>query len=743
MPLSNFTNLDFDQVKESLKDYLRSNSNFTDYDFEGSNLSTIIDTLAYNTYITSYNANMVANEVFLDSATLRENVVSIARNIGYLPRSRKAARATVSFYVDASTMNPKPVSLTLRKGPVATSVSGFAGQSFIFSTCNDITVPVTNGIAVFNNIPIYEGPLITQNFTYRSKDKFQKFILPNDGIDVDLLNVFVRQNIDSSAATRYTRQDNLFSADKYSKTYFLQEIADERYELLFGDGVFGQKLEDGNYITVDYVRSNGANANGVNEFSFNGRITYVRNSVEYDVLTGISLLTTGIAASGGEAIETVESIRKFAPRVYSTQNRAVTSGDYETLIPAKIFPETESIAVFGGEDLVPPQYGKVFVSIKPKNGDFLPNLIKQNIKQQLKKYAIAGIVTEIIDLKYLYIETESNVYYNTNLTQSAQEVSTAIQTNVNKYAESTELNKYGARFKYSKFQKIIDDSDRAVTSNITTISMRRDLRVVLNAFAEYAIGFGNEIHIKNSSGFNIKSSGFRVEGVNDTLYVSDIPNFDGTTGSLFLFTVPSVTSQTPTIFRRNVGTINYINGIITLNPIKITAGKLIDGQPIIEISATPKSNDIIGLQDLYLQYDMNNSNFNMVVDSISSGLDSSASSYITTSSYANGNLVRSGGRAGSSRLNTALENAGVGRNSVYYTGSSSVNNTESGASATAPSTGYSSGGAATSSSTSSSTSSTSSGSSGGSTSSGSSGGSTSSGGGTSSGSSGGGYGGGY
>ena len=248
---------------------------------------------------------------------------------------------------------------------------------------------------------------------------------------------------------------------------------------------------------------------------------------------------------------------------------------------------------------------------------------------------------EILDLKYLYIETNSKVYYNTNLAPSSAYVSSIIQTNANKYAESTELNRYGARFKYSKFLKVIDDSQESVTSNITTIQMRRDLRVVLNTFAEYQIGFGNEFHINSMDGYNIKSSSFRITGIQNNVYLSDVPNTNRTTGSIFLFTVPTINSPTPTIVRRNVGTIDYVNGIVTLNPINILSGKQKDGQTIIEISATPKSNDVIGLQDLYLQLDITNSNFEMVVDEISSGLDPSASNYIVTSSYTNGNLVRS------------------------------------------------------------------------------------------------------
>ena len=353
------------------------------------------------------------------------------------------------------------------------------------------------------------------------------------------------------------------------------------------------------------------------------------------------MLTTGVTAQGGEVIESVDSVKKFAPRIYASQNRALTANDYETLIPSKIYPETESISVFGGEELVPPQYGKVFISIKPRTGDFLPNLIKENIKMRLKKYAVAGIVPEILDLKYLYIEVDSKVYYNSNMAPSAEFVSTLVQENTTKYSESTELNRYGARFKYSKFLSIIDDSSEAVTSNITTVQMRRDLRVALNSFAEYQIGFGNEFYIKSMNGYNIKSSPFKTTDSTDDVYLSDIPNTNRETGSLFLFTLPDVGSTNPTIIKRNVGNINYKKGIITINPINIISGKLKDGQTIVELSACPKSNDVIGLQDLYLQLDISNSTFDTVVDEIASGLDPAASNYVVTSSYHNGNLVRS------------------------------------------------------------------------------------------------------
>ena len=640
MPLVNFSNLDFDQIKTTLKDYLQTNANFTDYDFEGSNLSTVIDLLAYNTYITSYNANMVTNEVFIDSATLRENIVSLARNIGYLPRSRKASRTSVSFFVDTTDIIPSPSIVTLKKGVVATTSGTFGNQSYIFSILEDISVPVFNNIAEFTDIVIHEGNVLNINFTYSLRNPTQKFIIPNAGVDTELISVHVKSNEQSTRKTKYNAHSSLFDIGRDSKVYYLQEIEDERYQLLFGDGVFGKKLEEGNFIEADYIVTNGDTGNGVGRLSFGGNLTYSRNGEDYNITSGISLMTTNAYATGGEMIESIDSIRKFAPRIYASQNRAVTAADYESLVPARIYPETESISVFGGEELIPPQYGKVFISIKQRTGDFLPNLIKENIKMRLKKYAVAGIVPEILDLKYLYLEIRSKIYFNSNLARNGAVVSDIVQNNANKYAESSELNKYGARFKYSKFLNIIDQSHEAITSNITTVEMRRDLRLILNKITEYSIGYGNQFHIRSMSGYNIKSSGFTVEGITNTVYISDIPNTNRVTGSLFLFTIPNPNSYSPTIIRRNIGVINYVSGIITLNPIVTTSGKIKEGQSIIELSVCPKSNDVIGLQDLYLQLDIGSSIFEPVVDEIASGADPAGSKYIVSSSYQNGALVR-------------------------------------------------------------------------------------------------------
>ena len=637
MALVNFTDLDFDQIKTSLKDYLRANSNFTDYDFEGSNLSSIIDVLAYNTYINSYNANMVSNEVFIDSATLRENVVSLARNIGYTPRSTTSAKAIISFFVDTSGFTTKPINLTLKKGIIATSSATLGSESYAFAIPSDVTTPVVDGIATFSNVEIYEGSFLTSNFTVSAQNPAPptKYILQNSNIDTSTLEVLVRDTQSSTSSKKFVFSDTLIEVTSSSRVYFLQEIDDQRYEMIFGDGVFGEALESLNFIEVSYITTSGAAGNNISSFTFNGRIVDNNNNL---VSRGISVITTVNGSMGGKEIESVDSIKRYAPKIYSAYNRAVTSGDYEALIP-KIYPETESVSVFGGEDLSPPQYGKVFITIKPFYGPYVPDSIKNNLNSKLRKYSVAGIVTQILDLKYLYVETHINAYYNPSLAANSDSVKTVISNNISKYADSTEMNKYGAKFKYSKFQGVVDNSNSSITSNITKIEIRRDMKPLLNQTAEYELCFGNPFYIKNNNGYNIKSSGFHISGVNETLYLSDKPNDNRKTGTLFLFKLTS--RNNPTIVSSGVGTIDYEKAEILLNPINIIGtSKNVQEIPIIEVSACPKSNDVIGLQDLYLQLDINNSTIDMVADSVISGENSSGTLYTATSSYMVGDIAR-------------------------------------------------------------------------------------------------------
>lgn len=637
MALINFTDLDFDQIKTSIKDYLRSNSTFTDFDYEGSNLSILLDVLAYNTYITAYNANMVSNEVFIDSATLRENVVSLARNIGYVPKSITCSSANVSFFVDVSNYPEatKPKTLTLKSGIVCTSDS-FNATNYIYSIPDDITVPVVDNLARFSDISIYEGSLLKSSFTIDTSQPDQRFILQNSNIDTSTIRVLVKRlNSQNEIARKYNQISNIFDVNSTSEIYLIQEVEDERYELIFGDGNFGKKLNSGNYIEVSYIVTNGPVANDTTGFRFAGILEDNNGS---SVTSGISLITTLSPSSGGREIESVDSIKKYAPRRYATQNRAVTATDFESIIPV-VYPNSESVTVFGGEELDPPKYGKVFITIKPKDGAYLSNFVKKNIVRDLKKYSVAGIVPEIIDAKYLYVETSSSVYYNTNSALSADDLKTKVTNAIEVYSKSNELNSFGGRFKYSKFQRTIDNVSDSITSNITTVRMRRDLRPVLNSFANYEICFGNKFHFLSNQRFNIKSSGFKVSGISETVYMSDLPNLDGITGTMFLFKLYSNTDYE--ILRTNIGTVNYLTGEIMLNTLNITNTLLTNsGENIIQIQATPESNDIIGLQDLYIKYDSTNSNIEMIGDVIDSGSDISGSSYTFSSSFTNGSLTR-------------------------------------------------------------------------------------------------------
>jgi len=709
MPLVNFSNLDFNQIKTSLRDYLRANSNFTDYDFEGSNLSTIIDLLAYNTYISSYNANMVTNEVFIDSATLRENVVSLAKNIGYTPRPRRSAKAQVSFAVDVS--GTTTVAVTLKKGIVAVSASTFGNQSYTFSIPEDITVGVNDdGLAIFDTITVYEGTYIEQKFNVNSRTPNQKYILPNSGIDTNLIRVSVRESANSTVLREYKESKGLFEISSDSPIYFLQEVDGERYEVLFGDGIFGLPVQEPNVIEVGYIISNGLDGNNISRLAYAGQLV---NNNGGSLTSNITTMVVDQSSFGGADIESVDSIKRFAPQIYASQNRAVTAVDYETMIP-KIYPEAESVSAFGGEDLNPPKFGKVMIAVKPINGVFLSSTVKEDVQRQLKRYSVAGIIPEIVDLKYLYVESNSFVYYNENKAPGSAAVLGLCRTNVNTYADSAELNKFGARFKYSKFQNVLDNSHTSITSNITTVNMRRDMQCVLNSFAEYEICFGNRFHIKNHGhgthggeiGLNIRSSGFKVAGISDTLYLGDSPDNSLKKGTLFLFKLNSETEFV--IVKQNIGSIDYVKGELMISPINIISTVVNRGEPLIEISATPYSNDVIGKQDLYLQLDTNNVFINAVTDEIASGDDISGSNYIVTSSYSNGKLVRGTPIITGTEATTAAASTTTTQSNVQTAESFSVTTGMNGSTQTTQNT-YSSGTTGASSSSSSSSSGSSSG----------------------------------
>ena len=634
MPLTKFTNLDFSQIKESIKSYLRANSNFTDFDFEGSNFAVLIDTLAYNTYITAFNSNMIVNESFIDSATLRENVVSLARNIGYVPKSRKSAKARVSFNIEFTGTSP---TVTLNKGLVCVGAAN--NTSVVFSIPEEITSSTVltgadvngNGLrrASFSNIDVYEGTLLRRTFQVNGSVD-QRFILDNPGIDTTSIRVTVKGPQETVGRT-YNQVENIINVSALSEIYLIQEVADERYELLFGDGIFGKKLEDQAIIDVSYIICDGKSGNGPNNFSFSGSVS---NSLGASFLPSNTVsVTTNQSAVDGSDIEPLESVKYFAPRLYSSQYRAVTAKDYEAIIQ-RIYPDTESVSVVGGEELDPPEFGTVVLSIKPKNGTFLSDFTKSQILSDLKQYSVAGVNQRIEDLKLLYIELYSTVFYNASQVSDAKQLRTDVISSLNTYSDSVDLNAFGGRFKYSKAVKVIDDTNTAITSNITRVVIRRDLKALVNQFTQYEICYGNKFHVV-SEGYNIKSTGFTVQGSSDLLYFTDVPNADMETGTI---AIVKESDTGPIVIVPAAGTIDYVKGEILINTVNITS--TVKPNSIIEIQAVPESNDVIGLKDLYLQLDISNSTINMARDTITSGEQISGVGFPVASSYTNGQLSR-------------------------------------------------------------------------------------------------------
>jgi len=629
MPFTKFTNLDFDQIKTSIKDYLRANSTFTDFDFEGSNFSTLIDTLAYNTYITAFNSNMIVNESFLDSATLRENVISLARNIGYVPRSRTAATAEISFDIEnLGDIN----TVTLEAGLVC--IGRDDDTSYTFATPENISTTVSGGTASFKNVTVYQGTFLRRTFTVDTSLN-QKFILDNSYVDTSTIRVYIKGTQETGKGVEYTLVDNIINVNSESRIFLIQEIQDEKYELLFGDGFIGKKLENESTITVEYIVTDGIDGNGPSIFSFAGSIIDQQSNPKNP---GNPTITTVLKAQSGSNAETLDSIKYYAPRVYSAQYRAVTARDYEAIIK-QIYPETESVSVIGGEELDPPEFGSVTISIKPKNGSFVSDFSKNQILSKLKQYGVSGINQKLVDLKVLYVEIESSIYFDYSKTSKVDDLKTRITNSLNSYSKSIDLNKFGGRFKYSKLLQVIDNTDNAITSNITKVKIRRDLKAAVNQSTQYELCFGNKFHV-NEDGYNIKSTGFKIIGESDTVYLTDTPNEDKKTGILSIVKLIKETGRNRIIVK-NAGTVDYEKGEILLETVIITSTSLPDN--IIEVQAVPESNDVVGLKDLYLSFNISKSQINMVRDVIASGDEISGTVFVRdfyTSSYSNGKLIR-------------------------------------------------------------------------------------------------------
>ena len=616
MAFNQVNSLEFNEIKAQIKEYLRSQSQFSDYDFEGSSLTVLIDTLAYNTYYTAVNANLAVNEGFLETAILRENVVKLARMIGYTPKSARSARTVVNISVQ--TAFPYPKSVTIAAGLVL-NYTGLDNNNFVFSIPTDISQSVDSltGIASFNNITLFEGLYLTDTFVKDTSQR-QRFILTNDRVDTSSMIVQVTSG---TITEKYLQAADITKITSDSKVFFLEESEYQIPEILFGDGVIGRSLLNGDVVTVKYTTSAGRGANGLKVFENIG--TY-RDNFNNAITSGITINAISFPDGGAEP-ETTESIKFSAPKFYSAFGRAVSTQDYEAIIP-QIYPNVSSISCYGGEEAEPPEFGKVFLAIKPKNADKLSLSEKNSVLNKLKEYSIAAIQPTIIDPSILYIDLNSFVYYNPNNTRKTPaEVKNLVITTLTALNSSGEFNKFGGKFKYSKIQNIIDQAERSITSNITKIVMRKNVTVDLNQRVNYKICYGNRINQQTSTNPAVISSGFKIVGDDANTYFL---NDDGA-GSLRLYYVKG-TGEFEYIDGL-WGSIDYDMGEIVINDLIIQSTSVTNNT--LQIKATPKSNDLVSLRETYITMGIDNTVITVVEDTISSGSNLSGTGVIPESSY--------------------------------------------------------------------------------------------------------------
>ena len=593
MPYTQVANLDFEDIKVALKDYLRANSDFTDYDFEGSALATLIDTLAYNTYYTAFNTNMVVNELFIDSATLRDNVVAIAKQLGYRPKSATSPTAYVSFTVTYT--NPTTdTELILKKG--TGFIASYDNNVYQYVVLDDVKAQVANDVATFTNVAVNEGTQLTNTFTVNTALKGQRFILDNQNIDTNTIRVKVFPT-GGSFSEPYLVADNILGVDGTSKVFFLDEIEDERYEILMGDGVLGAKLENNARIEVSYLTTAGPESNGVRTFVFSG---VLENPSGVSPSAFTTSITSTTASAGGEEIESTQKIKYTAPKAYGTQDRAVTTQDYEAIV-RQVYPATSDIIIFGGEDQDPPQYGKVFIALKPKDASYLTSLTKSDIVDELKKYVVASVEPQLIDPSILYVELSSKIYYNRNSTdQTPAQIRDKVIGGVQSYLDTSDTEKFNGKFRYSKMVGVIDDSDKSINSNLTSVTMRKDFYPSLNSTFYYEVCFQNEFD-KDCDEPVLSSTGFRV---------TEYPNFDvyveDRDGKIVLYRLDSVTGE-KVVLDSDIGEIDYEKGELKITALTIIKGSFFDNR--ISFRVKPLSNDIKALREVYLDVDVANSSF--------------------------------------------------------------------------------------------------------------------------------------
>jgi hypothetical protein len=601
MPYSQLNQLDFGNIKTALKEYMRSQTDFTDYDFEGSALAQLIDVLAYNTYYTAFNTNMVVNEMFLDSATLRDNVVALAKQLGYRPKSATASKAVVNVTLAYTSPNA-PATALLRRGKAFTAL--FDNTVYQYSVLDDVRVPVNNGNAVLENVEIYSGNIVTDYHTVNTTLRNQRYLLNNQNIDTTTIRVKVFESAQSTAFELYDYAENILNVDPQSKVFFLTEIEDENYEIKFGDGVFGRKLEDGEYIEISYLTTSGPVTNGAKVFSFNGLLEDPdATSTNLNALTvTVMNLTTVSASSGGENSETLDRIKFNAAKNYATQDRAVTAEDYKAIV-RNLYPSVADITAFGGEEDSPPEYGVVKIVVKPKYATALTSFTKKDLETKLKKYSVASVTPKIVDPSILYVEMTSNIYYDTNLTTyKSDKIKSLVIKNIEDYIKLSDTEKFNGKYRYSKFTGVIDDSDNSIMSNLTSIEMRKDFYPALNSKFYYEICFKNPIVSDDEP--TIRSTGFTVrEYPLDTVYIED------RMGKLVLYKLDSVTGDKQ-VLNANLGEIDYGTGELRMYDLIIIKGSFNDDK--IEIRALPAQNDIVSAREMFLDVDITKSKFTII-----------------------------------------------------------------------------------------------------------------------------------
>jgi hypothetical protein len=562
----NVTELDFDNIKSNLKTFLQGQSEFSDYDFEGSGLSVLLDVLAYNTHYNALYNNLTINEMFLDSASKRNSVVSLAKMLGYTPRSATCAVANIRMTVNNGVIGPS--SLTLPA--YSTFNTSVDGVSYTFHTTESYTINGSGTTYTFDNVNIVEGTPLSFKYNVTTGSRY---IIPNSNIDLTTLNVRVQESSTSSIYETYTSSSSITSADSATKVFFVKEIDDGLYELTFGDGVVGRALENGNVVHIDYFTSSLESPNGARVFSYTGNI----------LLTGSTVNITCLdIATGGSSAEDIESIRFNAPRIYAAQNRAVTPDDYKAIIYSSL-PEAKAVSVWGGEDNNPPVYGKIFVCVKPKDATKLTQLQKASLTSTiLANKNVVSVIPEVVDPEYINISLDVKVYYNEReTTRTAAEIATLVTDTIFAYDDS-DLQNFDGVFRYSKLSRLIDTCEQGITNNITTVTIRRKLQPRYNVSAQYLLNLINPIYSSGLPEGAITTTGFYVYGSDNLHYIDD----DGI-GNLRLYRFG--TNATKIIVNDQIGFVDYTNGIIDIRNLHITALADID----FEISIKPQSNDVV------------------------------------------------------------------------------------------------------------------------------------------------------